>query len=125
MKSGQFQSTRIIARTPSLSMLLYIFSIGELYTFIGAWVNCCFITCAWQSRNFWKQKCLITVIAIVPTLLLFCNSQYGNIDYNTGKQNRKSIYLSISVQLLVVFLTLIQYLFTNAIYWEHRGTNNI
>lgn len=33
--------------------------------------------------------------------------------------------LSISVQLLVVFLMLIQNLFTNAIYWEHRGTNYI
>lgn len=31
----------------------------------------------------------------------------------------------ISVQLLVVFLTLIQNLFTNAIYWEHRSTNYI
>ena len=43
----------------------------------------------------------------------FCNSQYGNIGYNTDKQNRKSTYQLISVQYHTVFLTLIQNLFIN------------
>lgn len=36
-----------------------------------------------------------------------------------------STYQLISVQYHTVFLTLIQNLFTNAIYWEHRGINRL
>lgn len=54
---------------------------------------------------------------------LFCNSQYGNIGYNTGKQNRKSTYPLISVQYHTVFLTLIQNLFVNRFYLGIRRHN--
>ena len=112
LKSRQFRSHKIISKNAHVNVI-YLSCKDSLYI---VWRGLLFIIVrkAVESLN--------AVIAIVPTLLLFCNSQYGNIGYNTGKQNRKSIYLLISVQLLVVFPTLIQNLFTNAIYWEYRGT---
>lgn len=75
--------------------------------YIFFWRGLLFITHSWAVQS------LNLVIAIVPTLLYFVIVNMGTLATILENKTESISTNLISVQLLVVFLTLIQNLFTN------------